>query len=440
MKRTFFVDLWSSIADRGRDILDLPPPEPATGLHSLDRLCRDLLSGRGEATGTALAREVAQTWAALPVERHPAFFTMLARDYGPDPAAVADAARAYEATPNERTLARLSRVVEPPRQELVRRINMAPGGTATVVSMRAALGRLLRKNPELKAVDADFQHLLSSWFNRGFLELRSVNWDTPASILEKLIAYEAVHEIQGWEDLRRRLAADRRCFAFFHPAMPDEPLIFVEVALVPAMSATIGGILTAPVDPDATRSASAAIFYSISNCQSGLRGISFGNFLIKQVVDELSRDMPSLKTFATLSPIPGFMAWLKEQADGNGDILSATEARYLLDATADPGWHTRPATAEPLRVPLTRAAARYLGMARKGDMPRDPVARFHLGNGARLEQVNWLADTSAKGLEQSAGMMVNYAYRLAEIESNHEALLTEGRIITSRSVRALAAA
>ncbi|WP_142846764.1 malonyl-CoA decarboxylase [Telmatospirillum sp. J64-1] len=440
MNRLFFLDLLSTIADRGREILDISTTGGSGGTKTIEQLCRDLLSGRGEATGTALAREVAQAWAALPPERHLDFFTTLVQAYSPDPEAVTKAAQAYTSAPDHQALARLGQVVEPPRQELIRRINMAPGGTATVVSMRAALGRLLRDHPELKVVDADFQHLLSSWFNRGFLVLRSVNWNTPASILEKLIAYEAVHEIQGWEDLRRRLAPDRRCFAFFHPAMSDEPLIFVEVALVHKLSDNVGDILSDAVDEAAARSASTAIFYSISNCQEGLRGISFGNFLIKQVVEELSREMPSLRTFATLSPIPGFMGWLKEQAEGKEPLFPSEEARLLLEATSQRGWHADADKAEALRMPLLRAAARYLAKARRGDMPRDPVARFHLGNGARLEQLNWMANTSPKGLKESAGMMVNYAYRLPEIERNHEALLTEGRIITSRSVRTLAAA
>lgn len=435
------LDLLASIADRGRDYL--ASAGQLGGERSIGRLCADLMSHRGEATGTALAREVTSAWAALDEAGQAAFFALLARDYAPDAAALEEAARAYAADPGERTLARLARAVEPPRQELIRRINMAPGGTGTIVAMRKALGALVGARPELRAVDADFQHLLSSWFNRGFLELRRVNWDTPASVLEKLIAYEAVHAIAGWDDLRRRLAPDRRCFAFFHPAMPDEPLIFVEVALTHAISDNVADILAEGVDAKAASAPSAAIFYSISNCQEGLRGISFGNFLIKQVVEELSAEMPSLRSFATLSPIPGLVAFLREEASrgaaGEGAVIEPEEAARLLEAIAEPGWPDDRERCEALRAPLSRAAARYLAEARRGNLPRDPVARFHLGNGARLERLNWLADRSPKGLRESAGLMVNYVYRLSEIERNHEALVGEGRIIASRRIRTLAA-
>lgn len=429
MTRHFLRDLLTSIAERGRDILDLPAPSERDAA-ALPGLCAQLLSGKGEATGTALAQAVGQAWEALDAAGRLAFFRMLAHDYAPDGDRVAEAARAYLAAPEADTLGTLGRVVEPPRQELFRRINMAPGGTATVVAMRAALLALLKDHPDLRPVDDDLRHLLTSWFNRGFLDLRRIGWDTPASILEKLIAYEAVHEIKGWDDLRRRLAPDRRCFAFIHPAMPGEPLIFVQVALVNTLADDVGAILSDPVDDQAPSTATTAIFYSISNCQRGLRGISFGNFLIKQVVTELSQECPSLETFATLSPIPGFRRWLAEQEDA--------EARQLDAAVAVAGWHQDPARTEALRPPLMRAAAQYLTRARRGDMPRDPVARFHLGNGARIEQLNWLADTSEKGLRESAGLMVNYAYRPSDIERNHEALFSDGRIAAARRITSLA--
>lgn len=418
----------TSVADRGRALLDLPPLLAAQG-DSLEVMCRDLMGRRGEATSAALAREIANLWWRTPETTRAHFFRTLAGEFNPDPEAVAEAAGAYARAPGPDTQIALFRAVEPPRQELLRRINYAPGGTAALVSMRAALLELLPDHPELAAVDADFKHLLNSWFNRGFLELRAINWDTPASILEKLIRYEAVHAINGWEDLRRRLADDRRCFAFFHPAMPDEPLVFVEVALTTAISRDIAGILTAPIDAEADTRATTAVFYSISNCQAGLRGVSFGSFLIKQVVDELSQDVPTLRQFVTLSPIPGFTAWLREVE---------TEEPWLVQLKANFPDAPTPETVEPLKRPLTKACARYLLSSRSPGVPLDPVARFHLGNGARLQQLNWLGDVSPKGLRQSAGMMVNYLYDLDYIERNHERLFDQGEIASARAVRALA--
>jgi malonyl-CoA decarboxylase len=425
MRPISIVHWMTAVADRGRSLLDFSPGSPS----ALEALCRDLMGRRGEATSTALGREIAQAWwrADRPARRR--FFEAMAAEHNPDPAAALAAAEAYAAAPEPRTQIALFEAAEPPRQELLRRINHAPGATAALVDMRAALVDLLPERPDLAGVDADFQHLFRSWFNRGFLELRSISWDTPASMLEKLIRYEAVHEIKGWPDLRRRLAPDRRCFAFFHAAIPDEPLVFVEVALTGAISRDIGGILTAPVPGPGEPAPTTAVFYSISNCQRGLKGVTFGSFLIKQVVDELSRSAPSLRTFVTLSPIPGFRAWLdrlEPEEPWLARLKEALPAKPGADALA------------PLKKPLTKACATYLLAQRRPGVPLDPVARFHLGNGAQLRQLNWLGDVSEKGLRESAGMMVNYAYDLATIERNHERLAVEGEIAASRGVRALA--
>jgi malonyl-CoA decarboxylase len=428
MKPSSIVNWMTSVADRGRALLDVPSQLAAHG-DSLEALARDLMGRRGEATGTAMAREIANLWWRSTPAARVSFFRELAEAYNSDPDKVQAAATAYAGAPGPRTQIDLIRVAEPPRQELLRRINHAPGGTKALVNMREVLLDLLRDHPELAAVDYDFQHLLRSWFNRGFLELRSISWDTQASILEKLIRYEAVHEIKGWADLRRRLEHDRRCFAFFHPAIPDEPLIFVEVALTGEISRNIAGILHAPVDPEADTRATTAIFYSISNCQRGLAGVSFGNFLIKQVVDELRRAVPTLREFATLSPIPGFCAWLQAHQG---------EEPWLAELRAALPEHPDPAGLEPLRKPLTKACAQYLLTQRRPGVPVDPVGRFHLGNGAQLRQLNWLADTSPKALRQSAGMMVNYAYDLDSIERNHERLFDQGEIAVARPVRSLA--
>jgi malonyl-CoA decarboxylase len=426
----------SSIADRGRELLDLPLSTPQDPFLRLATLCHDLVSQKGEARGTALAREVVRGWENLKEDDHLRFFEMMQNEFSADQAAVIAAADAYKADPNEINLAALTQASEPDRQELLRRINMAPGGTRAIVDMRNSLLNLIKTNRHLEPLNADMQHLLTSWFNRGFLELRHIDWETSASILEKLIRYEAVHEIQGWDDLRRRLADDRKCFAFFHPAMPDDPLIFVEVALVHGLADSVQALLAPEIDETAQSKANTAIFYSISNCQTGLRGISFGNFLIKQVVEELKREFPKLDQFATLSPIPGFMGWLRTRQKSDND--DAKQAADILAAMEDDSWVNDSTRADALKKPTLQLCARYLAHAKRGKSPLDPTARFHLGNGARLERLNWMGDISTKGLRQAGGLMVNYAYHLDNIERNHESLVNDGKIAVSRAVSQLA--
>jgi len=402
--------------------------DPQGSANAALALCRALLSERGEASGATLAREAVRAIEALDEAERERFYDALAGEFSPSPTAVARAAQAYQADPGPRTLARLQRTVEPARQELYRRLNMAPGGMAALVAMRTRLLAGIGAHPQWRTADDDLLHLFRSWFNRGFLQLERIDWRTPANILEKLIAYEAVHAIRGWDDLRRRLQADRRCFAFFHPALPEEPLIFIEVALTRALAAQIEPLLEpdAPVEDPAL--ATHAIFYSITNCQDGLRGISFGNFLIKQVAEDLQARLPKLKTFATLSPVPGFAAWLAGLRK-RGELT--------LPALEQPDWH-QAGELDGLQKPLQALCAHYLLHAQRGDEPLDPVARFHLGNGAVLERVNWLGDSSKTGLARSLGMMVNYVYRLEDVEKNHEAYVNEHRVIASRAVDKLA--
>ena len=306
--------------------------------------------------------------------------------------------------------------------------------------MRDQLIDALDHRDDLKAVDADFVHLFSSWFNRGFLVLRRIDWSTPAIVLEKIIRYEAVHEIRDWLDLRRRIdPPDRRCYAFFHPALVDEPLIFVEVALTPNIADAIAPILAVERAPLPPARANSAVFYSISNCQRGLAGVSFGHFLIKQVVEEICREMPRLSTFVTLSPVPGFAKWLARERANDGSPFLTADDRARLAALDLPAWWENKDTEDTVREPLLRAAASYFLAARTPrGVPVDPVARFHLGNGARLEQLDWLADTSPKGLEQSHGLMVNYLYDLDDIEKNHESYAASRTIVASNAVRRLA--
>jgi len=401
-------------------------------------LCHALLSERGEVSGAALARETLAAYRNLPETALPSFFDLLVSEFSPDPAELAEAYQDYFAQPSPDGLIRLQRAIEPPRQELFRRLNMAAGGTATLVEMREQLLAAIKSRPEWKGIDADLAHLFGSWFNRGFLTLERIDWRTPAIVLEKLIKYEAVHEITGWPDLHRRLEADRRCFGFFHPALPDEPLIFIEVALTKGMSDAVWPLLDldSPVaDPQA---ADTAIFYSITNCQKGLRGISFGNLLIKQVAQELGREFPKIRTFATLSPVPGFRAWLAAALEEPAATAAGRAAAEALKRLDEPDWFKQASVAGRMQEHLMPLCAYYLIHAKSNGEPVDGVARFHLGNGARLERLNWLADTSEHGLQSAAGLMVNYLYRLDDVENNHEIYVKQHRVVASPNLKKLA--
>ena len=432
----FFSDLLASISERGRTLLRRGgSPDAKQDVSELIELCEALLTGRGEASGTAMAREVLDRYRHLDDAGRHSFFHTLARDYGPDRERLSQAIEAWRAQPTDEDASDLHFASEPRRQELIRRLNRAPGGTSQLVAMRADLLDLMNGHRDLAALDRDVVHLLSSWFNRGFLVLRRIDWQTPANILEQIIRYEAVHEIRDWDDLRRRIdPVDRRCYAFFHPALIDEPLIFVEVALTEAIPAAIAPLLAEDRPLVPIERARTAVFYSISNTQRGLGGISFGSFLIKQVVEELRRELPKLDTFVTLSPVPGFMPWLKQA----GDVPVSDEERVLLENLDKPDWFEDAELALKLRAVLEPLAAHYFLKARtpKGRMI-DSVARFHLGNGARLERIDWLGDLSPKGLRESAGIMVNYLYRLEDIEKNHEAYANQGEVIASSAVKKL---
>jgi malonyl-CoA decarboxylase len=432
----FFSDLLASISERGRTLLRRAgSPDAKQDVSELIQLCEALLSGRGEASGTAMAREVLDRYRNLDEAGRLSFFETLARDYGPDRERLAQAIEAWRSQPSDEDASDLHFASEPRRQELIRRLNRAPRGTSELVALRADLLRLMNGHKDLAAVDRDAVHLLSSWFNRGFLVLRRIDWQTPANILEQIIRYEAVHEIRDWDDLRRRIdPVDRRCYAFFHPALVDEPLIFVEVALTEAIPAAIAPLLAEDRPLVPVERARTAVFYSISNTQRGLGGISFGSFLIKQVVEELRRELPKLENFVTLSPVPGFMQWLKRAAD----VPVSDEERALLANLDRPDWFEDAELALRLRAVLEPLAAYYFLKARtpKGRLI-DSVARFHLGNGARLERIDWLGDLSPKGLRESAGIMVNYLYRLEDIEKNHEAYANQGEVAASSAVKKL---
>ncbi len=439
MNTSFFGEMLQTITERGRQLLPLYPREPEIGRKTTEAMCETLLTSSGEASGMALAKTIMERWEAMEKEDRLAFMMVLLERFGPDTKRLEKAIDAYRAKRTPSTLLALNRAAEPRRQELIRRLNLAPNGIATLVSMRETLLKQKTEFPDLESVDADFAHLFGSWFNRGFLVLRPINWSTPAAILEKIIRYEAVHEIGSWEELRRRLAPDdRRCFAFFHPQLADEPLIFVEVALTKAIPTTVSEVLDADREVIAPTEARTAVFYSISNCQEGLRGISFGNFLIKQVVEDLKRDLPKLDTFVTLSPVVGFAAWLKrEHADEDSEALS-DEDKAALAGLDEADWAGMPASRDAVRQPMLEAAAWYFLKARNGrGKPIDPVARFHLGNGARLERLNFLANMAPGAMRQAHGLMVNYLYKLDDIEANHEAFVVRDEVVTGQSVRRL---
>ena len=443
MNGAFFGDMLQSISDRGCKLLDRTwarRPDSVTRSADFVVLCDHLLSGRGEASGVALAREILNRYATLTTGPRVAFFEALAQRFGPDGERMEKAIAAWQANPNDATAAEVHHAAEPRRQELFRRLNLAPGGTAALVRMREQLLDAMAHRDDFKVVDADFVHLFSSWFNRGFLVLRSIDWSTPANILEKLIKHEAVHKIRSWDDLRRRIdPADRCCFAFFHPALNDEPLIFVEVALTDDIPGAIEPILAAKRDTLEADKVDTAAFYSISNCQRGLAGVSFGNFLIKQVVEEISKDNAKLKTFVTLSPVPGFASWLnRERMSGSSRALTQEDIDALANLDIE-GWWQVPETREPVEEPMMRAAAWYFLYAKTPrGLPIDPVARFHLGNGARLEKMHFLADSSENGMKQSYGVMVNYLYDLDDIEKNHEAFAENRVVVTANAIRKMA--
>jgi len=427
-KKSFFRRLLGSIGRRPGSL----PRAAVRNARNAVSLCHSLMSERGEVSGARMAREALAAYQTLDEKALAIFFDLLVKEFSPDPEAVGRVADAYRQEPSQANLVRLQRAVESPRQELFRRLNMPSGGTGILVDMRRRLLKLLAEQPHYAGIDADLGHLLNSWFNRGFLVLQRIDWRTPALVLEKLIKYEAVHEIQGWPDLHRRLEADRRCYAFFHPALPDEPVIFIEVALTRGMSSRVQPLLDleSPVtDPAA---ANCAIFYSITTCQEGLRGVSFGNLLIKQVAEDLGREFPRLKTFATLSPIPGFRKWLaaiaKERPEVGAILARLDTGRWLDDRVA----------AAEMRRRLVRLCAYYLIHAKQGRDPLDPVARFHLGNGARMERMNWLGDISAMGMRRSAGLMVNYVYRLDDVERNHEVYARDRQVVAARRFEVLA--
>lgn len=410
---------------------------------------RDCLEAKGgEVSARARAASLGRTFLTLSPEGTKRFLKILASDFALDAEALVKAAGDYQVAVGTPGMVKAERKLRAatvsPRARLLTQFTSLPDGVKFLVDMRARLLEIVGDDPDLASLDEDMRQMLAAWFDVGFLALRRITWDSPASLLEKLAEYEAVHRVRSWADLKNRLDADRRCYAFFHPRMPTEPLIFVEVALVKGIADNVQRLLDPSAPQENPRDADTAIFYSISNTQEGLRGIGFGNFLIKQVVDDLATQFPRLAAFSTLSPIPGFRRWLARLKKEELDTLLPEDERAPLDARGDwrlsleQSWVGDPELAPALKPALMRLGAVYLLAEKRDGKPVDPVARFHLGNGARIERINWLGDTSAKGMKESAGLMVNYLYRLDDIEANHEAFASGGPIAASNQVRKLA--
>ncbi|MGH1361091.1 MAG: malonyl-CoA decarboxylase [Burkholderiaceae bacterium] len=430
---SYFQDLLNSLFERSTE-----PGAGRADSRSLSEICEALLSERGEVSGQVLACTALERFESLDDAEQIAFFELFTNEFDIDAAQVVEAATNYGEQPSIASFKRLRTVAEPRRQELLRRLNSAPGATHRLVQMREKLLAAIASRPELARADQDFQHLFASWFNRGFLVMRHIDWQSPASLLEKIIAYEAVHAIHDWDDLRRRLQpADRRCFAFFHPAMPDEPLIFVEVALLKGKPDSIEQVLAndrEPIDPDKTDT---AIFYSISNCQNGLKGVSFGNFLIKQVAQDLAEELPQLKHFMTLSPVPGLSGWVQSELNSTS-IQGPGVDRDVLVLIDKVSKEQLLAPDSATQKAMLGTVAQYFCQAKRlNGLPVDPVARFHLGNGASLDRIIFGADLSPKGIAQSASIMVNYRYDLTEVGNRHQAYVSKGEVHTSKAVRAL---
>jgi malonyl-CoA decarboxylase len=459
---------WRDVAGSARDALSGTPrpelsDEDAARLRGQIQACLDAVGGAVSAR--ARAAGLGRTYLMLNAAGRQRFLMLRATEFALEGATVDAAAARLGAAgdPAARRAAEdeLRRALMAPRVTLLTQFNALPEGVKFLVDMRAELLRLRGADPALDALESDLKRLLASWFDIGFLELRRITWKASAMLLEKLIAYEAVHAIKGWEDLKNRLDSDRGFYAFFHPSMPEEPLIFVEVALVDGLADNVHHLLDQEAPVGKASDANTAIFYSISNAQRGLAGISFGGFLIKRVVDHLATEFKGLKTFATLSPIPGFVRWLaaRAAAEGEGDEADGNGAGLLIKADlkalaglprpvegmaglaallAGDDWCQDAVTARALKAPVMRLGAHYLMRERRaGERALDPVAHFHLSNGARIERLNWLADTSPKGLAESAGMMVNYQYRLGEIEDNHEAYTADHKMSASTQIRTL---
>lgn len=430
----------SAVAHRGRAIIGISDADRhKITSHKITELCHKLLSSKGEASGIALSFEILDCYQFLSNAEKLNFFQALKTEFSAPKSIAIDAAQSFLDEPSDAKLSMLAKASEPLRYRLILRLNQAPNATLLLIKMREDLLKYVQKDQSLNEVDSDFKKLFISWFNGGFLDLKRLDWSSSAAILEKIIEYEAVHSIAGWDDLRKRLdPSDRHIYGFFHPRLEEEPLIFVEVALTEDKPAQIGSILEherEELDPSLAKT---AVFYSISNCQQGLRGIPLGSFLIKQVVEDLKGTFANLKDYVTLSPVPGYSDWVNEILNDVAVVLSREQNEALTKLVEKQWVETSQLSAEIEPIILSSIASYLVQQKNMQGLPKNLVARFHLGNGAQLERINWPADLSSAGMNASYGAMVNYSYKLDDIEKNHERFVDTGEIATSSVVDRLA--
>lgn len=435
MKHLGMLNLLQKLSNLGLGTLELLGGKSTQSfIDNISKLCTTLLNLKGEASSVAIAEEILAEYKAADKEDKKLFFQFLHNSLGVDHQDVQKAISRYQKEESQAAVQQLAQACEASRLELLRTLNTAPGGTMALIQMREDLLKIIPDDEAFATLDRELLSLFQAWFNRGFLELRHIDWQTPAIILEKLIQYESVHEIQGWPDLRRRLAQDRGCFGFFHPAIPDVPLIFVEAALTHGISNNVTKLLHQEPPNGEQAAATTAVFYSINNCLQGLRGVSFGNFLIKQVIERLAVEAPAITQYVTLSPVPGFMRWLQKKADLE-KLVSKEEHAFIRSLLASHFTVEALSAHAALQQLLPRLCAQYLVQEKSRGKPADPVARFHMGNGARLEQINWMADASDNGIRQSAGLMVNYVYDRKHMARNHEAYEQRNEVAYANTIR-----
>ncbi len=428
----FTRNIFESIADTGEKFLDLSGFR-GTPVQELMDLCNDLISHKGIVSGIALAREVVTRYKALNDNERLAFFQELTLVIESEISNIKMVAEDFVHHPDEESLQELYKSLRTKYRKLFNRMNMAPNGTEVIVDLRRDLLRLLPEHPELKAIDNELRRIFTTWFNPGFLVLKRIDWNSEASVLEKIIRYETVHNIGSWKDLKQRLVENRRCFAYFHPSLGDEPLIFVEVALTKGIANSVQTILH---NEKEEKNRDTAIFYSINNCQRGLKGIPLGNFLIKMVVTEIAKELPSIKYFSSLSPVTGFSDWLKTAINSGEDKLFGEDINTLKLAL-QPDWYPDPKIRKQVKNPLMKVCANYLVNQKKNGKPVNSVARFHFSNGAELYRINWMGNSSKHGMADSFGLMVNYLYDLRHIEINHERYTGKGELAISRNIKKL---
>ena len=427
----FTKTVFDSIADAGEKFIDVTRLR-GTPVQKLLELSYDLISHKGQVSGIALARQIVSRYDELKEQEKLEYFRELVKITEVDIQEIKVRAEELYKNPGPETRESLNKSLKTKCQKLFSRMNMAPNGTRAIVQLREDLLKFIPTFSELKPLDVDLRMLLTTWFNPGFLVLKKIDWDTEASVLEKIIRYETVHNIDNWNDLKQRLVNNRRCFAYFHPALDDDPIIFVEVAFTKGIANSVQTILNDSNDSKLNT----AIFYSINNCQRGLKGIPLGNFLIKMVSTEIAGEYHSIKTFSSLSPVTGFAKWLKTELESGSSSLFGND-RELLKQALKQGWQKNTKLSGQLKKPLMKACAHYLINEKRNGKPLNPVARFHFGNGAGLYRINWMGNNSAHGMADSFGIMVNYLYNLKTIESNHESYMIDGKLTISKSVKNL---